>query len=126
MKITVNPDTKASTFGYAAEGEYELRVSSCIQKKKQGGEHPYLEWKFEYADKDVRTVEEGTQLGSIFEITTLRPDAQFALRNITDALGVEWGNFDTEEVKGLKLKAKVTVGENNGKKRNEVARFIPA
>ena len=130
MKITVNPETKSSGgFGYAAEGEYELRVVECTQKQKQGSEYPYLNWQFEFTDSSISAVEPDTKLGAIFEITTLKnikPDDQFRLREVCDALGVEWGDFDTEDVKGMTLKAKVCIDAYQGQKRNQVDRFIPA
>lgn len=124
MKINVNPETQASAdFGYAPEGEYRLRVIACTHK--EGKNYPYLEWKFEFADPNVKPVVAETKLGAIFENTTLKEESQFGIRNVTDALGLSWGDFDTDEVKGMELTAKVGIEEYNGKMKNVVAKFIP-
>ena len=125
MKINVNPETQASAdFGYAAEGEYKLRVVSCEWKK--GKAFPYLEWKFEFADPNVKATDTTKKLGNIFENTTLKEESQFGVRNITDALGLAWGDLDTDEVKGMELTAKVGIEEYDGKMKNVVKKFIKA
>lgn len=127
MRVTVNPDTQASgEFSYAAPGEYSLRVATVTEKKKVGGEWPYLEWRLEFADPNIPAVEAGKKVGNIFEITTLKPDGQFTLRNICEALGLTWGDFDTDETIGHELRAKVKIKEYNGRLSNEVDKFVPA
>ena len=124
MKITVNPATQASgNFGFAPEGEYQLRVVEA--EVRQGKNYPYIAWSFEFVDPNVKTVEEGKQVGKIFENTTLKEDSQFGLRNVTDALGLAWGEFDTDEVKGMTLSAKVGIEEYEGTRKNVVEKFIP-
>lgn len=123
MKITVNPDAQASgNYGYAAAGDYVLRVVKCEQKTAT---YPYLNWSFEFADKSVQAVEAGKQLGSIFEITTLKPEAQFRLRDLCEALGLTWGDFDTDEVIGLEGTAHVKIDEYEGKLKNVIDSWVP-
>ena len=125
MKIKVNPDTQASTgFGYALEGEYTLRVVACAQA--QGKQYPYLKWTFEFADPNVKATENGKKVGQIFENTTLKEDSQWGIRAVTDALGIEWKDFDTDEVKGLEFQAKVGVEEYQGQFNNKVKKYVPA
>ncbi len=121
MKITVNPETTTGGFSYASEGRYRLRVVSCTQQ--EGKAYPYLRWEFEFADPNTPAVEPGKKVGHVFENTTLKPEAQFALRSVTDALGLEWSDFDTEEVVGMELEASVKIKEYNGTLSNEIDKF---
>lgn len=130
MRISVNPEAQPlGDFGYAAPGRYTMRVVSCERKQKAGGDWPYLEWMFEFADPNVQCADNQPgapkkKAGSVFEVTTLKPDAQGFLRAVCDALGLTWGDFDTEEVRGIEFQAEVKTSEYNGKLKNEVAKFI--
>lgn len=130
MKITVNPQAQASgDFGYAAPGDYTLRVVACEEKKKAGSEYSYLEWKLEFADPNTPSVEknaDGTskKVSNIFENTSLKPEAQFRLRDICEALGLTWGDFDTTQVIGMQARARVKLESYDGKIKNVVDRFI--
>ena len=129
MRITVNPLAQASgDFGCAAPGDYELRLVACEQKQAAGKEWPYLQWEFEFADPNVPSVEKnsdgtGKKLSHVYEITTLKPDAQFALRDICEGLGLTWGDFDTDSVKGLSAKARIKMEIYNNKPKNVIDRF---
>lgn len=125
MRITVDPNTEASGFDYVENGLYRLRVVSVEQKQKAGGEFPYLHWEFEIADPNIKGVK-GKQAGHIFENTTLKSgsNSQFRLRQVCDALGLEWGNFDTEDTKGMEFDAYLKVKEYQGVFSNEVDKFI--
>ena len=109
MKVNVNPATEAGGFGYAEAGEYKLRVVAV--SLNEGQKAPYLKWELEFVDPNVKAVEEGKKPGHIFENTTLKDDAQFTLRALVEALGLTWGDFETEECIGMELDAKVAVNE---------------
>lgn len=132
MRVQVNPDTQPSgEFGYAPAGTYTLRVKEVTQQQKEGSPFPYLKWTFEFADPNVEAAnnESGKppkKVGNVFENTTLKPEAQFRLRDLCDALGVKWGDFDTDEVIGMECQARVKVDEYNGEFSNKVGKFIPA
>lgn len=123
MRITVDPNTEASGFDYVVSGPYRLRIVKVEMRKK---EHPYLNWEFELADSNVKGVK-GKQPGHIFEITTLKSgsNAQFRLRQVCDALGLTWGDFDTDEVVGMECDAYLKSKEWQGNISNEVDKFIP-
>ena len=131
MRVTVNPEAQASgDFGYAAPGEYLLRIRKVESKQKQGSEYPYLKWEMVFADPNVPSVEKNAdgsskKVGNIFNNTSLKPDAQFSLRDTCEALGLKWGDFDTDQCVGRELKAKIKIREYQGNFSNEVERFIP-
>ena len=122
MRITVDPSTEASGFDYVENGLYRLRVVNVDLRKK---EHPYLNWEFELADPNVKGIK-GKQPGHIFEITTLKSgsNSQFRLRQVCDALGLIWGDFETEDTKGIEFDAYLKVREWQGVFSNEVDKFI--
>ena len=123
MRITVDPNTESTGFDYVANSAQRLRIVAVTLKKK---EHPYLNWEFELADPNVKGIK-GGKPGHIFEITTLKSggNAQFRLIQVCEALGLTWGDFDTEEVIGRELDAYLKVREYQGNFSNEVDKFIP-
>jgi hypothetical protein len=122
MRINVDPETQAGGFDYVADGLYTLRVIDIQEKEKQ---YPYLRWELELADSNVKGVK-GQKPGHVFEITTLKSgnNAQFRLKQICEALGLTWGDFDTDDVKGMELQAYLTIKEYNGTFSNEVDKFV--
>lgn len=130
MRILVNPEAQPlGDFGYVKEGEYTLRVTRCEQKMKPGGEWPYLEWNFEFADPSIQCINNepgkpAKKASGIFESTTLKPTAQGFLRATCDSLGLTWGDFDTDEIIGIEFRAKVGIEEYNGKFKNTVDKFL--
>jgi hypothetical protein len=129
MRITVDPNTDSSGFDYVSEGQYRLRVVKVEQKQKQGGDYPYLNWSFEFADPNVLGVK-GKKPGNVFEITTLKPgsNSQFRLKQLCDALGLTWGDFDTDETIGMEFDAILGIKDYEGTLSNEVTKkgYIPA
>lgn len=123
MKITVNPNTEASGFGYVEAGQYRLRVVKVGQA--EGPIAPYLKWEMEFTDPNIPTTTGKGKPGHIFENTTLKDEAQFRLRQLSDALGLEWGTLDTDEVVGMELDAFLKVDEYQGAFSNKIAKFIP-
>lgn len=130
MRITVNPKAEGSgDFGYVAPGEYTLRIVKVEQKMKADGEYPYLKWELELADPNIQTVDRtkdgnSKRAGHIFENTTLKPEAQFRLRDLCEALGLTWGDFDTDQTIGMTFNAKLTTKEYAGVISNEVAKYV--
>lgn len=126
MRITVDPETDASGFGYAAPGRYTLRIAKAPELMKK--DYPYLKWSLEFVDPNVQSADPATKkVGGIFENTTLKTgdNAQFRLRQLCEALGLKWGDFDTDTTIGMTLEADVDIREYNGKFSNTVKRFIP-
>lgn len=129
MRITVDPSTSSNGFGYAAAGRYTLRIQKVEQKVKDGGSFPYLKWEFSFADPNVQSIsKDNPKVGSIFENTTLRSgdNAQFRLKGLCDALGVAWGDFDTDELIGRTFDAQVDIDNYQDTFSNKVKKFISA
>lgn len=130
MRITVDPSAEAGGFGYVEPGKYSLRVKKVEQIQKPGSPYPYLKWEFEFSDPNIQSVPvNGKQVkaGNIFENTTLSPEnnGQFRLRQLCDALGVVWGDFDTDDMIGAEFDAQVGVKTYQDVMSNEVKKYIP-
>lgn len=124
MRVTVDPSAQPSQeFGYAPASEYELRIKGVESAQKEGSPFSYLAWEFEFADPNVQAVEQGKKVGGIFENTSLNPKAQFRLRDLSDALGMTWGDFDTDATIGMTFRAKVGIETYNGRMKNVVDRY---
>lgn len=123
MKVTVNPATEATGFGYAEAGPYRLRVVGATVT--EGKNFPYVKWELEFADPNTKSTD-GKMPGHVFENTTLKPEgnAQFRLRQILEGLGLEWTDFDTEDAKGLELDVILGVKEYQGTFSNEVKKVV--
>lgn len=125
MKIQVNPNTDASGFDYVEAGKYTFRVKGVEQKQKQGSPFPYLNWTMEFADANILGVA-GKKVGGIFDITTLKPEAQFRLRQLSDSLGFDWGDFDTDDCIGREFEAHVTVDlYDPDVPKNKISKYVP-
>lgn len=125
MRINVDPSTDVSGFGYADAGQYRLRIVGCEQL--EGPKAPYLKWKIEFADPNVKSTDGEKKVGMIFENTTLKvgDNAQFRLRQLCEALGLVWGDFDTDDAIGLEFDAQLGIREYQDNFSNEVKKYIP-
>ena len=123
MRITINPDAEISGFGYVEAGPYRLRVIKVDQQ--QGKKAPYLKWEFELTDPNIKATDGKSMPGHIFDNTTLKPEAQFALRAVVEGLGLAWEDFDTEAAIGLELDVQLKIKEYEGTFSNEISRVIP-
>lgn len=127
MRITVDPDTSSSGFGYAEPGRYRLRLDSAEQK--EGPNAPYIQWKISFSDPNIQAAgaSEAKKVGQIFENTTLKKgeNSQFRLKQLCDALGVVWGDFDTESVIGREFEAEVDLDDYKGTIKNVIKKYIP-
>lgn len=125
MKINTNPDAQVSDFGYVAEGMYQMRVKNV--EMKDGKEYPYLKWTHEFVDPNLACVVPNEKVGAVIDNTTLKQDAQFALRNLVEACGRVWGSeLETNELIGATFTAFVGVREYNGRFSNEIKKYVKA
>lgn len=133
MRINVDPNTDVGGFGYAEAGQHRLRIVEV--EYKEGQKAPYLAWKCEFADPNTPTAEKNEdgsnkKLGSIFENTTLKTgdNAQFRLRQLCDAVGIEWSadGIDTDDFIGQEFEAHLGLDEYQGTIKNVIKKFIPA
>lgn len=125
MKIQVDPDTSSEGFGYVEAGQYRLRVVNG--DVREGNKAPYIAWEFEHVDPNLKAVKEELKVGHVYDNTTLKVggNAQFKLKQLLDAVGQPWGEFEPEELYGREFDAELGIKEYEGKFSNEVKRYIP-
>jgi len=133
MRINVDPDTDISGFGYANPGRYKFRISAVGEPITGPSGNDYLKWQIEFADPNVESADKkpdgsSKKVGNIFENTTLKKgeNAQFRLRQLIEACGATWGDFDTEELIGREFEAEIDIKEYQGAFSNEIKKYIPA
>jgi len=126
MRINVNPETTSGGFDYVEAGRQKVRVVSVEQKVGKTSGNPYLNVRLELADPNAVGVK-GGKVGNIFAICTLDADKQWKLRELIEACGQDWGDFDTEAIIGLELDAQIGVElDQNEEPRNCIKKFIKA
>lgn len=102
---------------YVEEGWYLLRVVDAEIKEGNAGE--YINWRLE-----IQEVEE--DVPPVYHVTSFSVPSM--VRNFLKACNFQWnddGSFHTEDVLGCELEAKLTIGEYQGNKRNEIDKMRP-
>lgn len=136
-RITVNPNADADAgFDVAAPGVYALRIEgsksmaavSEFDSKTTAG-NKGLKVRLVFADPSSVTTIQGTparNVGSIIDNSILIAPAekQGKLRSLVEACGLVWGDFDTEQLVGQEVQAKVDVEVYQGEQKNVVRRYI--
>ena len=125
MRVIVDPNADASGFGHADAGRYTLRIVKITEEKKN---FPYLKLEAEFSDPNVKATDGKSKVGHVFENMTLKTEnnAQFRLRQFSDALGLTWGDFDTDDVIGMEFEAALNVDLFNPENpTNKIAKFFP-
>lgn len=135
--ITTNPAADAdSGFDIAAPGIYNLRIEgsknmpavSEFDSKTTPGNRG-LKIRLVFADpSSVNTVggQPAKNLGSIIDnsILVAPPEKQGKLRSLVEACGLPWGDFDTDQLVGQEVQAKVDIEEYKGEQKNVVRRYL--
>lgn len=138
-RIQTNPAAEAdASFDIAAPGVYRLRIQGSanmaavteFDSKKTPGNRG-IKIRLVYVDPTSITTDKGQparNLGSIIDNSVLIAPAekQGKLRSLVEACGLPWSDFDTDQLVGLEVEAKVDIEEYNGEKKNVVKRYIKA
>jgi len=136
-RITVNPNADADAgFDVAQPGVYRLRIEGSanfpavteFDSKKTPGNRG-LKIRYVFADPTIVTTTEGKtakNLGSIIDQSCLiyPADKQGKLRSLVESANLTWADFDTDDLDGKEVQAKVGVEEYNGVIRNKIERYL--
>ncbi len=134
-KITVNPEAEASaSFDVAKPGIYRLRIEGsqnfpAVQEFTAKSGNECLKIRLVYADPTAVMKENGEPaklLGAIIDnsLVISPKEKQGKLRGFVEACGLAWTDFDTDNLAGLELVAKVGIDEYQGEKKNVVERYL--
>ena len=115
-KINVNLDDVKELQAVPA-GNYLCTVQEG--EVKDGPKAQYIKW--------VLCIADGEHTGQLlFNNTSLSPDAQFGLKGFLEACKFEWGktSFNTEDVCGCEVIAKVVADIYQGEVKSKVKGFM--
>lgn len=136
-RITVNPNADADAgFDIAAPGVYALRIEAsknfpAVQEfdSKSTPGNRGLKIRFVFADPSAVTTIKGEtakNLGSIIDQSCLiyPTEKQGKLRSLVESAGLTWGDFDTDDLEGREVLAKVDIDNYKGEDKNIVVRYL--
>jgi len=136
-RITANPQAEADAgFDIAAPGIYPMRIEGSknmaaiteFDSKTTAGNRG-LKIRLVFADPTAVNTIKGMpakNLGSIIDNSILisPPEKQGKLRSLVEAAGLPWADFDTEQLEGMTVQAKVDIEEYKGEQRNVIRRYL--
>jgi len=133
--ITVNPQAEADAgFEIAQPGVYRMRIEGAtnfpaVQEFTSAKGNTCLKVRMVFADPTSVTTDKNTvakNLGSIVDsgLVVAPAEKQGKLRSLVEACSLPWADFDTDQLVGKELQAKVAIEEYNGTKRNNITRYL--
>ena len=117
MKVNINLDD-VKELKAVPPGNYVCRVIDG--GVREGPKGNYVAWTLEIIEGEYAGQQQ-------WHNTSLVPNAQFGLKRFLQACGFEWGksSFNTEDVIGCEVIAKVVIKDYEGEPKNKVRGFIP-
>ena len=135
--LRVNPEAEAgSDFPTFQPGTYRMRIKEVQDRSTNPdeGKEPKQDYKvtLEYVDSSQLVLLSGSPYtgkiegaGNLFDYVQQAPDKQWKLRQLTEAAGLPWENFDpVEALPGKEVDVKVKTEIYEGEQRNKVARYL--
>ena len=127
--IHANPNAEVKTFETVRPGTYRMRIKT-VEDRNPGKND--LKITLEYVTPAAELVGlDGATLaglpGSLFDYIMLAEDKQWKFRQLTEAAGLPWGDYDPlVELVGRELDVAVKTEAYEGELRNKVARYVVA
>jgi hypothetical protein len=125
--INANPNAELKPeFETVQAGAYTMRVKSVEDRNPEKND---LKLTLEFVDPPMNLTNLAGQpckaVGNLFDYVMLAADKQWKLRQLTEAAGLPWANYDpTVELIGKELQVQVKLEAYEGEQRNKVARYI--
>ena len=130
MRLNANPTVEANAaFDLVKPGEYTMRVEEITDFVSSKG-NTCWKARLSYSNPGECTKLDGTPAnnpGQLFDngLVIAPPEKQGKTRSFVEALGLTWGDLDSEELLGLECKVKVKLEEYQGEQKNAVGRYLP-
>ena len=114
-RFTANPDAEVSVgFSAVKAGTYQMRITDVVDRNPEGKNDIQVKLEFVQPASELFGVDNlplKGQASSIFDYISLdgSPDPksgrsrQWKLRTLTGAVGLPWGDYDTEELRGREV-----------------------
>ncbi len=136
-RINVNPEAEVSAnFEVAQPGTYRMRVEGsenfpAVQEFTSQAGNTCLKVRLVYCDPSIINKLDGTpskNLGAIIDSSlVISPsDKQGKLRSFVESAGLQWADFDTDELAGKEVTALVGLDTYQGVEKNQIKRYLPA
>ena len=101
------------------EGEYIVEVTSFEEKESSNG-NPGLSWKWKVVEGDYKGA-------TIWDNTSLLPQALWRLKNLLDCLGIDTSgevNLVAKEILGKRALVEISIETYQGKERSRITQFL--
>ncbi len=135
--LKVNPEAESkSDFPTFQPGTYRMRIKAVQDRatNPDQGKEAKQDYKLtlEYVDATQLILENGTAYtgtlegaGSLFDYVMQDPNQQWKLRQLTEAAGLPWVDYDpTVDLIGREIDVKVKTEMYEGEKKNKVGRYV--
>lgn len=126
----VNPGAEAaSDFPTFQPGTYRMRVKEVKDRTPEKNDFKIT---LEYADQSQLVKLDGTQFtgnleaaGNLFDYVMQDPEKQWKLRQLTEAAGLPWTDYDpVVDLPGRELDVKIKTEVFEGEQKNKVGRYV--
>jgi hypothetical protein len=130
-RIQVQPDVQSAT-GLRPVWKpdtYRLRIKEVESTTSSNGK-PMLRLVLETLDEIVDENDQNIGVQEVWDFIMVDPQpgargGQISfLRPLVESAGLDWQDFDTEELEGKEVTARTNVGEYKGNKQTNVAAYI--
>lgn len=126
----VNPDAEVkSGFPTFKPGTYTMRIKAVVDRSPEKNDFKVT---LEFADVSQLITLDGQQFngsvegaGNLFDYVMQDPEKQWKLRQLTEAAGLPWSDFDpTVDLIGREVQVVVKTEAYEGEQKNKVARYV--
>lgn len=132
--LKVNPQAESkSDFPTFAPGTYRMRIKE-VQDRSINAENPKPDYKvtLEFVDLAQLVKIDGTPYnggldgaGNLFDYVMQDAEKQWKLRQLTEAAGLPWADYDPcVELPGKEIDVKVKTEVYEGEQKNKVGRYV--
>ena len=125
--INVNPDAELRPdFETVKPGTYTMRIRDVEDRNPEKND---LHITLEFVDPPMNLLNLSGQpckaVGIIHDYIMLDPDKQWKLRQLTEATGLPWTDYDPiAELPGKELQVVIKLEPYEGEQRNKVSRYV--
>lgn len=127
--INVNPEAEVKTgFAPVKPGTYQVRIKEVTNRNPEKND---LKVVFEYVQPasellGVDNLPLKGNAGSLFDYVMLDTEKQWKLRQLVEACGMPWSNFDEMDLQGKECYAIIKTELYEGETKNKINRYVVA
>lgn len=126
MKVTVNPDVQNTSFESVKAGTYLVTIKEIKDRNPAKND---LEIRYEHVAQaselpglDGEPIK--GQPSGLYDYVMLAPDKQWKLRQLVEAAGLMWNDFDTDDLVGTEVMVQIIEDNYQGSIKNKIKRYV--